>query len=39
MKNFSYLSNSHPEYIENLYETYRSNPESVDTEYRKFFDG
>lgn len=39
MKNFSYISNAHPEYIENLYEQYRQNPESVDIEYRKFFDG
>lgn len=39
MKDFSYLSNSHPEYIENLYEDYKANPESVDQEYRKFFDG
>ena len=39
MKDFSYLSNSHPEYIENLYETFRENPENVDKEYRKFFEG
>ena len=39
MKNFSYLSNSHPEYIENLYKSYLENPASVDIEYRKFFDG
>jgi len=39
MKNFSYLSNAHPEYIENLYKQYRENPDSVDTEFRKFFDG
>lgn len=39
MKNFSYLTNSHPEYIESLYNQYRENPNSVDAEYRKFFDG
>ncbi len=39
MKTFSYLSNSHPGYIENLYEQYIENPNSVDADFRKFFDG
>lgn len=39
MKTYSYLSNSHPEYIENLYEQFIENPESIDNEYRKFFEG
>ena len=39
MKDFSYITNSHPSYIENLYNDFISNPESVDPEMRKFFEG
>ncbi len=39
MKDFSYITNSHPDYIENLYQDYVKNPESVDPDIRKFFDG
>ncbi|MGE5518449.1 MAG: 2-oxoglutarate dehydrogenase E1 component [Candidatus Dadabacteria bacterium] len=39
MKDFSYITHSHPAYIENLYKDYVQNPESVDPEYRKFFEG
>jgi 2-oxoglutarate dehydrogenase E1 component len=39
MKDFSYITNSHPAYIESLYNDYLANPESVDLEMRKFFDG
>ena len=39
MKDFSYITHSHPAYIENLYKDYLQNPESVDSEYRKFFEG
>lgn len=39
MKDFSYITNSHPAYIENLYNDFISNPESVDPEMRKFFEG
>jgi 2-oxoglutarate dehydrogenase E1 component len=39
MKDFSYITHSHPAYIENLYKEYVQNPESVDPEYRKFFEG
>lgn len=39
MKNFSYITNSHPSYIESLYKEYIVNPDSIDQEYRKFFDG
>lgn len=39
MKDFSYITNSHPAYIESLYQDFRSNPESVDQELRKFFEG
>ncbi len=39
MKDFSYITNQHPQYIENLYIDFQSNPESVDQELRKFFEG
>jgi len=39
MKDFQYITNSHPAYIESLYQDYVKNPESVDTDLRKFFDG
>jgi len=39
MKDFSYITNSHPSYIEGLYQDFVQNPDSVDPEYRKFFEG
>jgi 2-oxoglutarate dehydrogenase E1 component len=39
MKNFSFVTNSHPSYIESLYNDFVQNPEQVDPEYRKFFEG
>lgn len=39
MKDFSYITNSHPEFIENLYKDFLSNPTSVDPELKKFFEG
>ena len=39
MKDFSFITNSHPEYIENLYVDFVKNPESIDPELRKFFEG
>jgi 2-oxoglutarate dehydrogenase E1 component len=39
MKDFQYITSSHPAYIESLYQDYVKNPESVDAEMRKFFDG
>jgi 2-oxoglutarate dehydrogenase E1 component len=39
MKDFSYITNSHPAYIENLYNDFLANPETVDPEMRKFFEG
>ena len=39
MKDFSYITHSHPAYIENLYQDFVQNPESVDPEYRRFFEG
>jgi 2-oxoglutarate dehydrogenase E1 component len=39
MKDFSYITQSHPAYIESLYKDFIQNPESVDPELRKFFEG
>lgn len=39
MQDFSFLSNSHPSYIEALYNEYLQNPETTDPEWKKFFAG
>src|SRR4051812_18670269 len=39
MKDFSYITQSHPAYIEGLYQDFVKDPQSVDPEYRKFFEG
>ena len=39
MKDFQFITNSHPDYIENLYNDFVKDPGSVDTELRKFFEG
>jgi 2-oxoglutarate dehydrogenase E1 component len=39
MKDFSFITSSHPSYIENLYTDFRKNPESIDVDLRKFFEG
>ena len=39
MKDFSYITNSHPEYIENLYRDFLKDPASADPEIKKFFEG
>ena len=39
MKDFSFITSSHPAYIENLYSDFVKNPESVDADLRKFFEG
>jgi 2-oxoglutarate dehydrogenase E1 component len=39
MKDFQYITNAHPSYIENLYNDFIKEPESVDPEMRKFFEG
>ncbi|HEY8659137.1 MAG TPA: 2-oxoglutarate dehydrogenase E1 component [Hanamia sp.] len=35
----SYITSSHPAYIENLYTDFKNNPESIDVDLRKFFEG
>jgi 2-oxoglutarate dehydrogenase E1 component len=39
MKDFSYITNSSPAFIENLYRDFLENPDSVDPELKKFFEG
>ena len=39
MKDFSYITNSHPAYIESLYNQYLKDPASIDPDLKKFFDG
>lgn len=39
MKDFSYITNSHPSFIENLYSQYLIDPQTIDQEFRKFFEG
>jgi 2-oxoglutarate dehydrogenase E1 component len=39
MKDFQYITNAHPAYIENLYNDFIKNPESVDVDMRGFFEG
>jgi 2-oxoglutarate dehydrogenase E1 component len=39
MKDFSYITNSSPAYIESLYRDFIIDPQSIDPEMRKFFEG
>ncbi|HPH85129.1 MAG TPA: 2-oxoglutarate dehydrogenase E1 component [Ferruginibacter sp.] len=39
MKDFQYITNSHPGYIENLYNDFVKDPETVDQDMRRFFEG
>ena len=39
MKDFQYITNAHPAYIESLYQDFIKNPSSIDIEMRKFFEG
>ena len=39
MKDFSFITNSHPAYIEGLYQDFVRNPDAVDPEFRRFFEG
>ena len=39
MKDFSYITNPHPAYIESLYHDFVKEPTSVDPEMKKFFEG
>src|SRR5580704_1831860 len=39
MKDFSFITNSHPAYIEGLYQDFVKNPDAVDPDFRRFFEG
>ncbi len=39
MDKYSYISNAHGAYIDELYRKYQDNPESVDNSWQKFFEG
>ncbi|HMP31372.1 MAG TPA: 2-oxoglutarate dehydrogenase E1 component, partial [Saprospiraceae bacterium] len=39
MKDFSYIFNAHPSYIESIYKNYQNNPTDVEPEWRLFFEG
>jgi len=39
MNRYSYLHQAELEYIEELYKTFKTSPETLDPEWRKFFDG
>ena len=39
MKDFSFITNQHPSYIENMYREFVKDPSSVDPELKKFFEG
>ena len=39
MKDYSYVSNAHPEYIDSLYRRYLSDPHNVEEGWRIFFEG
>ena len=39
MKDFSYITSSHPAFVEQLYQNFVEAPESIDPDLRKFFEG
>ncbi|MDX1683946.1 MAG: 2-oxoglutarate dehydrogenase E1 component [Saprospiraceae bacterium] len=39
MKDYSYVFNAHPDFIENLYRKYQASPDSVEEGWRTFFKG
>ncbi|MTI20683.1 2-oxoglutarate dehydrogenase E1 component [Fulvivirga sp. RKSG066] len=39
MDRYSYISNAHGSYIDELYDSYKSDPNSVDESWQKFFEG
>lgn len=39
MDKFSYINNAHPQYIDQMYKQFLSNPESVEESWRLFFEG
>jgi 2-oxoglutarate dehydrogenase E1 component len=39
MKDFQYITNAHPQFIEGLYQDFVTDPNSVDPDFKKFFEG
>ncbi|TVR79921.1 MAG: 2-oxoglutarate dehydrogenase E1 component [Chitinophagaceae bacterium] len=39
MDNFSFISNAHPSYLESMYRDYKKDPNTIDQEWRLFFEG
>jgi 2-oxoglutarate dehydrogenase E1 component len=39
MKDFSYITSAHPQFIEGLYQDFTKDPNRVDPEFKKFFEG
>ena len=39
MDKYSYISNAHVAYIDELYEDYKKDPEAIDSSWKAFFDG
>ncbi len=39
MDKYSYIANAHGNYIDELYKSYKSDPESIDETWKKFFEG
>ncbi|MEO6584241.1 MAG: thiamine pyrophosphate-dependent enzyme, partial [Ferruginibacter sp.] len=39
MKDFQYITNAHPSYVENLYKDFLKDPEGIDPDMRRFFEG
>ncbi len=39
MEKYSFISNAHPSFIENLYHQYQTDPESVESDWHAFFKG
>ncbi len=39
MKDIQYITSQHPQYIESLYQEFVKNPDSVDPDFKKFFEG
>ncbi|MDF1694342.1 MAG: 2-oxoglutarate dehydrogenase E1 component [Saprospiraceae bacterium] len=39
MKDYSYIYNAHPSFIEKMYRQYQQNPDKVDAGWRTFFEG
>ena len=39
MKDYSYVYNAHPSYIEQMYKEYKKDPEAADAGWRTFFEG